>query len=119
MKPRFPSFAASLLTPLIVFSGTSISPWPTGDLAFDWHKIKASQELEYHRCYTSYECARLEVLLDWSNLTNRNVITLAIAKLPATVDVTDESFGGTIIVNPGGPGGSGVIEILKTARSIQ
>ncbi len=86
---------------------------------FRWDAIQASTNLRYHECYGSFECARLEVPLDWSNLSNPNRVSLAIVRLPAVVDVTDERFGGTIVINPGGPGGSGVDLILQAGRGAQ
>ncbi|OCT54899.1 proteinase [Cladophialophora carrionii] len=86
---------------------------------FNWTGIRPSKELKYHKCYSVFECARLEVPLDWSNLSNANTVTLAITRLPAVVDVTDESFGGTIVINPGGPSGSGVATLLWSGKSIQ
>ncbi|ETI23193.1 hypothetical protein G647_04990 [Cladophialophora carrionii CBS 160.54] len=86
---------------------------------FDWTGIRPSKELKYHKCYGLFECARLEVPLDWSNLSNSNTVALAVTRLPAVVDVTDESFGGTIVINPGGPSGSGVATLLWSGKSIQ
>ncbi|EXJ62950.1 hypothetical protein A1O7_03394 [Cladophialophora yegresii CBS 114405] len=86
---------------------------------FDWTDIRPSKELKYHKCYGLFECARLEVPLDWSNLSNSNTVALAITRLPAVVDVADESFGGTIVINPGGPSGSGVTTVLWGGKSIQ
>ena len=63
-------------------------------LPVDWNAITPSKELKYHECYGPFECARLEVPLDWSNLSNPNTVAIAITKLPAVVDVTDKSFGG-------------------------
>ncbi|KAI1626930.1 TAP-like protein-domain-containing protein [Exophiala viscosa] len=86
---------------------------------FHWDTIEASPELRYTKCYGSFECARLEVPLDWSNLSILNHVTLAIVRLPAVVDIADESFGGTIVINPGGPGGSGTDIVLTSGRGVQ
>ncbi|KAK3391194.1 TAP-like protein-domain-containing protein [Podospora didyma] len=90
---------------------------------FNWTSIIPSQDLQYHACYDSYKCARLQVPLDWakaaaapssfpasggSNASSSNSwAAIAIITLPATVPNTDPSFGGTVLINPGGPGGSG------------
>ncbi len=45
--------------------------------------------------------------------------TVAIIARPAVVSETDPSFGGTIIVNPGGPGASGIDFLLGAGALIQ
>ena len=46
-------------------------------------------------------------------------VSVAIAKLPAKVAVTDKRYGGPILLNPGGPGGPGALFALSAAKSIQ
>ena len=87
--------------------------------SFDWNSITPSSKLVYHECYERLECARLEVPLDWSNLSNPNKVAIAVARLPAQVDVNDATFGGEIILNPGGPGGSGVTLIHDVGTWLQ
>ena len=87
--------------------------------AFNWTDVIPSRELKYHKCYGAFDCARLEVPLDWSNLSNPNTVAIAIVRLPAVVDPEDDSFGGTVITNPGGPSGSGVAAVLWGGKSIQ
>jgi pimeloyl-ACP methyl ester carboxylesterase len=76
--------------------------------SFNWNAVTPSSKLVYHACYDRLQCARLEVPLDWSNLSNPNKVAIALARLPAKVDNNDPTFGGTIVLNPGGPGGSGI-----------
>lgn len=59
--------------------------------------------------------------LDWNN-TNPSLIdnaAIAIIRLPAQVNVTDLRYGGAILINPGGPGESGVLQALNSAQSFQ
>ncbi|KAK3374761.1 hypothetical protein B0H63DRAFT_526058 [Podospora didyma] len=44
-------------------------------------------------------------------------VDIAIVTLPATVPDTDPSFGGTILVNPGGPGAPGTQLILGSGNT--
>ncbi|OAA74521.1 Peptidase S33 tripeptidyl aminopeptidase-lik [Akanthomyces lecanii RCEF 1005] len=90
---------------------------------FDWETLTPSRELEFSRCYEEYECARLIVPLDW---TERNAekrqggrtMTLALTRL--TANSTDgTAYGGTVIVNPGGPGDSGTVEMLKNGHYLR
>ena len=89
-------------------------------VSFDWARLQSSTGLNFRKCYGgSFECARLTVPLDWNNPRNPNNISLAIIRLPAVVDRTDRHFGGTIIINPGGPSGSGTDTLLLGGRSLQ
>ncbi|KAH0522927.1 hypothetical protein TsFJ059_006709 [Trichoderma semiorbis] len=85
----------------------------------DWDTITPSRDLEYNDCYDGYKCARLEVPLDWTNSTDTRTAVIAIAKLPAVVSDDDPSFGGSIFVNPGGPGASGVSFVLSDGHDLQ
>ncbi|KAL2426476.1 hypothetical protein ABEF95_007762 [Exophiala dermatitidis] len=86
---------------------------------FDWDQIEPTPHLNYTSCYDGLECSRLLVPLDWQNSTTDKQVTLAVARLAAKVDPSDPSFGGTIIVNPGGPGDSGVDKLRWSGAGIQ
>ncbi|KAH6689073.1 Alpha/Beta hydrolase protein [Plectosphaerella plurivora] len=81
--------------------------------AFNWSSITPSCRLQYHDCFNGFRCARLKVPLDWSVANSSDCegalrsAAIGIVTLPATVPETDPSFGGTVLINPGGPGGSG------------
>lgn len=79
---------------------------------FNWSAVQPDKHLIWHECYESFQCARLQVPLDWSNSSNPNTVSLALTRVPAVVPYNDPTFGGTILINPGGPGGSGVDEII-------
>ncbi|KAI5456007.1 TAP-like protein-domain-containing protein [Mariannaea sp. PMI_226] len=88
--------------------------------AFDWSVVEPSATLNYTSCYNGHKCAKLLVPLDWLNpTTNTARVSLAIVARPAVVPETDERFGGTIIVNPGGPSGSGVSFLLGWGALLQ
>lgn len=86
---------------------------------FDWDKVEPTTDLRYHDCFDGFQCARLLVPLDWLDVDNNKTIAIAITKLPAKVAEDDPSFGGTILGNPGGPGGSGVSFIRRFGRTLQ
>lgn len=63
-----------------------------------------SQSLTWKSCYTSYQCATLVVPVDYENI-GKEVFHLQVLRHQAT---KPGSRIGAIVVNPGGPGGSGV-----------
>lgn len=69
----------------------------------------AGQELAWDDCISS-ECTSVLAPLDWDNPTSGDIISLNVARLKSY----SSSPLGTIFVNPGGPGASGV-EYLNTA----
>lgn len=86
---------------------------------FDWATISSTNDLNYEKCYDIFECSRLTVPLDWRNSSSPHNISLAIVRLPAKVSESHPDHGGTIITNPGGPGGSGVEQALQIAKRLQ
>ncbi|GIK05392.1 hypothetical protein Aspvir_009501 [Aspergillus viridinutans] len=88
--------------------------------AFSWDQITPSKSLEYHDCFDGFQCARLEVPMDYHRENGHGrQMAIAIARLPAKVPVTDSRYGGAVLINPGGPGGSGVGEALLSGRDMQ
>ncbi|KAH7399269.1 TAP-like protein-domain-containing protein [Pyrenochaeta sp. MPI-SDFR-AT-0127] len=89
---------------------------------FKWSQITPKENLEFHKCYNGFECAKLRLPLDYFNGTYPDeTVSIAIAKLPARVSVDDPRYGGPILLNPGGPGGSGAwfaIAIAEALRTI-
>ncbi|RVX74486.1 hypothetical protein B0A52_01612 [Exophiala mesophila] len=91
-----------------------------GSSPFRWPDISPSKELEYYECYDKFQCARLELPMDYNGTdTPDNKIAIAIIRQPAKVHVSDPRYGGAILVNPGGPGGSGVAKVLYHGELIQ
>ncbi|KAF2088308.1 hypothetical protein K490DRAFT_39894, partial [Saccharata proteae CBS 121410] len=83
-------------------------------------QLPSLEYLEFHSCYDGFQCARLELPLDYWNGTNPGkTISLAVTVLPAKVPVTDPRYSGPILLNPGGPGGSGVRFAVSKGREIQ
>ncbi|KAH8802623.1 proteinase [Xylogone sp. PMI_703] len=88
---------------------------------FSWMELIPSEQLAYVDCFDGFRCARLSVPLNW-NVTDHSIgprVAIAVIKLPAKVPVTDPRYGGAIITNPGGPGESGVHQVLSSGKHIQ
>jgi len=62
------------------------------------------------------QCAELSVPLDWSNASTSERITLVLAKLPAS-GKPEEKLG-SLVFNPGGPGGIATRGVAYYARNL-
>ena len=95
----------------------------TATRSFRWDYVAPSKSLQYTPCFSDYLCARLSVPINWNTTAddkaNGQTVEIAIIKLPARVPVTDSRYGGPILLNPGGPGESGVYQVLSDGRSLQ
>ncbi|KAL4972940.1 TAP-like protein-domain-containing protein [Aspergillus desertorum] len=101
-----------------------IKPKPSSSLGlkdqFSWAQLTPSKSLEYHDCFSDFQCARLDVPMDYHRSDDQGArMAIAIARLPAKVPVTDPRYGGAILINPGGPGGSGVVQALISGRNLR
>lgn len=84
---------------------------------FSWKSIPPSRTLKWHSCFDGeYDCARLDVPVDWLDPQEDDRVVLAIARLRAT-DATD--YKGPVIFNPGGPGGSGIWSLKDHGKHLQ
>ncbi|KAK0615578.1 TAP-like protein-domain-containing protein [Bombardia bombarda] len=101
---------------------------PVDNIVLPWGGITPSENLEWHSCYTtenpSFLCARLTVPLDYgkansSNVTKTAHVHVALLLLPAKRSNTSSLARSPMLINPGGPGGSGVSLALGEASSIQ
>ena len=72
-----------------------------------------TQELNWQECYEDFECSSFKVPVDYQEI-NDNTFTLEVLRHSAT---NSEARIGSIIVNPGGPGGSAT-DYAYNARSI-
>jgi pimeloyl-ACP methyl ester carboxylesterase len=63
-----------------------------------------SQQVQWSDCGTDYECATVEVPLDYDDIA-AGTVGLQLKKAPAT---SEDDRVGTLFINPGGPGGSGL-----------
>ncbi|KAL2410845.1 hypothetical protein ABEF95_010793 [Exophiala dermatitidis] len=86
---------------------------------FRWSSLTPSRDLQYHDCFNGFQCARLDLPMDYHSENSPDRVALAIIRKPAKVPVSDPRYGGAILVNPGGPGGSGVAKVLYHGALIQ
>ncbi|KAH8173725.1 alpha/beta hydrolase fold domain-containing protein [Sarocladium implicatum] len=99
------------------WSPSSIHAPRTASSSLNWSEIPPSSDLQWHQCYDAqFECARLDLSMDWQdpNVTDRVVI--AVARLRAK-NITD--YKGSVFFNPGGPGGSGIWALQDHGDLIQ
>jgi hypothetical protein len=62
------------------------------------------QELNWRECYQNYECAYLQVPIDYADLETGS-FSLSLLRFKA---LDQEQRIGSLVVNPGGPGSSGI-----------
>lgn len=89
--------------------GDSAAPMPTPP---DGLGKYYSQTLDWTSCSTSFECADVEVPLDYQH-PDKASIKLSVVKLDA-----GRKSQGTLLVNPGGPGASGVDLVMNAGTQM-
>jgi pimeloyl-ACP methyl ester carboxylesterase len=102
MKKRTPFLTALTLAFALVATGCASTPGvekPLSDLA-----AYENQKLDWSTCYDNFECTDLRVPIDYADLTV-GTFKLAVLRYKAQ---DQKNRIGSLIVNPGGPGGSGV-----------
>jgi len=80
------------------------SPSPDGDDGGATLAGFYEQDVDWERCRSRLECAEIEVPLDYDEPAGRT-ITLSLLRVPAE---SRRQRVGSLLVNPGGPGASGV-----------
>jgi pimeloyl-ACP methyl ester carboxylesterase len=92
------------LTLAIILSGCSSTKAPFVEETFSALAEYEQQKLDWSSCYDYFDCAELRVPIDYEDLS---VGTFRLSVLRAAARDQDNRLG-SIVVNPGGPGGSGV-----------
>jgi pimeloyl-ACP methyl ester carboxylesterase len=95
---------ALLATLAIILSGCSSTKEAFVEETFSALAEYEQQKLDWSSCYDYFDCAELRVPIDYEDLS---VGTFRISVLRAAAKDQDNRLG-SIVVNPGGPGGSGV-----------
>lgn len=87
---------------------------------FDWSSITPNEDLVWHDCYDGvYKCARLEVPYDYNNESDTRTMAIAMQMLPAVVPADDPTHGGSVFLNPGGPGHPGTEFVMTSGQHLQ
>ncbi|KAF9069707.1 TAP-like protein-domain-containing protein [Rhodocollybia butyracea] len=76
---------------------------------FNWSSIEPSANLSWVSCYSGFECTRFSVPLNYSDDQEGSA---AIAMLRLRSNFTGSDYLGPIFYNPGGPGVSGVDDLV-------
>ncbi|KAJ7064208.1 Alpha/Beta hydrolase protein [Mycena amicta] len=100
-----------MLPPLRLLSVLAAILATAAQNTFPWSQLHPSTKLTWVPCNSVFQCARLEVPLDYSS-PHLGTATLAVIRLPANVSTTDPTYRGPVLFNPGGPGGSGVDTLI-------
>jgi pimeloyl-ACP methyl ester carboxylesterase len=83
-------------------SGAPLSSSSTG--ADSVGSLAVAQKVSWRRCHGRFECTTIKVPLDYAK-PNGKTLSLAVVRLPAR----DQKHRiGSVLVNPGGPGASGI-----------
>ncbi|OAA77565.1 Peptidase S33 tripeptidyl aminopeptidase-lik [Akanthomyces lecanii RCEF 1005] len=121
----FRAASAAALAATATASLSTYEPVRRSPADFDWATLTPSWSLHFSPCYDEYECARLLVPVDWTGADaehNNSTRTMAIALTRLRADMTgseEAAHGGTVIVNPGGPGDSGVVDMLVNGHYLR
>ncbi|KAI0405499.1 hypothetical protein F4802DRAFT_562052 [Xylaria palmicola] len=84
---------------------------------WEWSMIEPSRDVLWHSCYDdAFDCARLDLPMDWLDPFDDERVILAIIRLRAT---DRDDYRGPVIFNPGGPGESGVFALKDHGAHLQ
>jgi pimeloyl-ACP methyl ester carboxylesterase len=89
-----------------------------------YRQIIPNEKLEWHPCFSTFQCARLTVPMDYNRPLNESKdnpkVDIAMILLPGRNHTkTGEYSVSPVLINPGGPGGSGVQVVRIMGFGIQ
>ncbi|KAH7396098.1 Alpha/Beta hydrolase protein [Pyrenochaeta sp. MPI-SDFR-AT-0127] len=109
----FPKTTVFLLLPIFGLSYPTESTQDRNETSLKWTPCNLDFPPSHQQIVSAHGvpvlCATVQVPLDYTNNQNGKTIDLQLIK----VEATEKPFKGSIIMNPGGPGLSGVDEISK------
>jgi pimeloyl-ACP methyl ester carboxylesterase len=114
--------AAFVLAGCSVFGGSTPDPSPVGSAASVESEAATDpalatfydQRLQWADCSGGFECSQLSVPVDYAQ-PGGEMISLAVVRLPTSASGEDRL--GSLVLNPGGPGASG-IEYARAAENV-
>lgn len=113
------SLAVFKLTLAIFLAVTPTALAASTPPTFDWGSISSSEELSWQECYNDFQCTKLKVPLNYSSpISDTNTASIAILRRQANVSSSSQEYKGPILFNPGGPGESGVDEVLRIGEQM-
>ncbi|KAI8958904.1 hypothetical protein F5Y11DRAFT_20788 [Daldinia sp. FL1419] len=102
---------------------------PSDDGWTEWSSITPSEKLTWQPCFgvfgDSFQCARLTVPMDYHRPLNQSAdnpkVHIALVLKPGINRTSDPSSysESPLLINPGGPGGSGALFALTTGPALQ
>lgn len=141
---RATTIGVSVAALLWVLWATISAPWtldtrPKGHvhdagantLMTDWDLIEPSEDLRWVPCFRAFDeflCARLTVPLDYNRPLKRSAslarpspkVHIALVMLPGKNHTESGAWSKSpLLINPGGPGGSGTLFALLSGRALQ
>lgn len=105
------SVALSSCTLVSVKEPPRLTSTPTGESVAADLRSFYSQELTWRECHRDLQCAIAKAPLDWSD-PQRDEIELSLIRHTASNPI------GSLLINPGGPGGSGVEIVRDSMRYV-
>ncbi|KAF2181145.1 alpha/beta-hydrolase [Zopfia rhizophila CBS 207.26] len=104
--------AAVTAAVLSVTSGTPLRSRDNGMMVYNFSDLTPGPDLTWTPCYDNFTCSLLEVPLDYAN-PSVGTTSIAIIKKPSQNASAED-----LLINPGGPGGSGVDMVLSGYEAI-
>uniref|UniRef100_A0A8H7K5H2 Peptidase S33 tripeptidyl aminopeptidase-like C-terminal domain-containing protein n=1 Tax=Bionectria ochroleuca TaxID=29856 RepID=A0A8H7K5H2_BIOOC len=108
-------------TAVLATFGWSIQVLAKTDYSFSnctLETAQSSKELVWCHCYDGLFCAKLEVPLDYQN-SELGEAVVPLVKYPAEKNSSSGEYQGMVLMNPGGPGQSGVEMVIEYGSTLQ
>ncbi|KLO10922.1 alpha/beta-hydrolase [Schizopora paradoxa] len=96
----------------------SIYQQPDNSYRYNWSNLVPSNPPQWKACYGIYQCSKLLVPLDYESPEGDRA-AIALIKMNSTLTPGDERHKGPLLMNPGGPGSSGVNFVMKNGRKLR